>query len=267
MEKFEWTKSTMEKFIIQFEKYPCLYDVKHQFYKNKHARAEAYNKIVETLKKENEGLKVTVEEAKKKITNLRSQYNHELNKIRASTHSGMGTDEIYEPTVWWFEKLQFLEQFIKPRKGKSSIDVLHDNENQSQPNFMLEEIDNDLVTDLEDIQESGSNDVLSSSMSSGLNASLQVLSPKPVQRAKNRKTSAEDDVIMTKTLKVLEEINRPKPKIDEVCEFGRFVSKELQGIDDEELQNEAKHEINNILYHFKKQFIQRKKIGIEINDV
>jgi hypothetical protein len=74
-------------------------------------------KLIEEFK-----IEISSDEVKKKIANLRSQFNHELAKVKEVLHSGMGTDEMSEPSIWWFHKLSFLKQFIKSRKGKSNLE-------------------------------------------------------------------------------------------------------------------------------------------------
>jgi hypothetical protein len=64
-----------------------------------HARADALGKTVVDLKTLIP--KVEVEDVKKKWNNLRSQFLHEHHKVFASQHSGMGTKDLYEQSVWW----------------------------------------------------------------------------------------------------------------------------------------------------------------------
>ncbi|KAL1516373.1 hypothetical protein ABEB36_000292 [Hypothenemus hampei] len=102
--------------------YPCLYNPKNRFYSNKHARADALNKIKEDMNIS----QLTVEDIKTKINNIRSQISHELKKTRGSSKSGLGTDERYEP-IWWFDLAQFLIPFVKPRTGKDTLGNSMDN--------------------------------------------------------------------------------------------------------------------------------------------
>lgn len=43
---------------------------------------------------------ITVQELIKKINSLRTQYFVELNKVKKSTLSGTGVDDMYQPTLW-----------------------------------------------------------------------------------------------------------------------------------------------------------------------
>lgn len=53
---------------------------------------------------------------------FRSQYNHEIEKVQKSQRSGAGTDDVFDSSTYWFEKMNFLKTFIKPRKGKSNVE-------------------------------------------------------------------------------------------------------------------------------------------------
>lgn len=69
---------------------------------------------------------ITIEEIKTKINNIRTQISHELKKMREN-HSGMETEEIYEP-VWWFDLAQYLIPYVKPRKSVDNLVNVEENE-------------------------------------------------------------------------------------------------------------------------------------------
>ncbi|KAL1493557.1 hypothetical protein ABEB36_009261 [Hypothenemus hampei] len=98
--------------IENYETHPCLYNPKHKFYSNKHARNEALQKITEAVAAKNSNF--TVED----IKNLKS---------------GIGSDEVYEPSVWWYEKLFFLVPHVKNRKSKSTLDFMTIETNADSP--------------------------------------------------------------------------------------------------------------------------------------
>ena len=93
--------------ISLYESHENLYNCKHKFYTNKHARQESLKKIaLEINDKFNENY--SPDDIAKKIFHLRSQFSKEKNKISTSSRSGAGTDELYKPSVWWFEEISFL---------------------------------------------------------------------------------------------------------------------------------------------------------------
>lgn len=115
----DWTRELTSTLISLYEGRPELYNVKHHFYSNKHARAEAFHHIVASLQTKQKD--ISVADVKSKLTTLRTHYTHELKKIRQSGRSGAGAEDIYKPTVWWFEQTKFLEPYIKCRKSESNL--------------------------------------------------------------------------------------------------------------------------------------------------
>ncbi|KAF5289305.1 hypothetical protein FQA39_LY15143 [Lamprigera yunnana] len=194
--------------------------------RNKHARADALIKITDDIKPNTP--EIAIEDAKKKLNNLRSQFAHENNKVIASRKSGIGTDDIYEPTIWWYEKLLFLLPYVKVRKGKSNFD-----ESSQQ-----QELDQEAAT-------------------SSDTSEIIPVTPKVTKR---RKVEMEDsDPVMDKPIATLHNLDKTiqnsticaSPKTDSNI-FAEYVDQELQVIDNLELLNDAKHEINNVLYNYKK---------------
>lgn len=47
-----------------------------------------------------------------------------MKKVNASTRSGAATDDIYEPTLWYFHLLDFLSDQETPRETVSNFDDL-----------------------------------------------------------------------------------------------------------------------------------------------
>ncbi|EZA51904.1 hypothetical protein X777_09219 [Ooceraea biroi] len=103
-----------------YQQHPCLYVTKCVEHYNRMKRDKALQIICKQYT-DLTGQPLTVDIAKKKINNLRSQYLEQLNKIKQSKSSGASTDDIYTPTWWLFEDMSFLNPRITQRKGESSI--------------------------------------------------------------------------------------------------------------------------------------------------
>jgi hypothetical protein len=60
----------------------------------------------------------------KKINNIRSNYHKELKQVKASSRSGSGTEDIhvYQPKLWYFTFLTFLNDQEEPRSSRSNIE-------------------------------------------------------------------------------------------------------------------------------------------------
>lgn len=56
-----------------------------------------------------------------KISNLRTVFKKELNKIRDSERSGAAADDIYVPRLWYFESLRFLTDQCDCRPSLSTL--------------------------------------------------------------------------------------------------------------------------------------------------
>jgi hypothetical protein len=227
----DWTRELTMALIVEYERQPCLYDTKHKFNTNKHARNDAFLKIAGELKEINPT--VAVEDIKKKITNLRQQFSHENAKIQSSLRTGTGTEDVYEPSVWWYEKLLFLVPHVKTRKTKSTLDYLSQD---TSPETEIQDESEDTVY------------------------SEHVETPHTTSKKRKLKENVPADPIIEKTVASLQVLgNRlgedsaksPTAKTD-VQVYAEYVARELSFIGDEMLVNDAKHSINNILCEAKK---------------
>nr|CAD7460951.1 unnamed protein product [Timema tahoe] len=79
------------------------------------------NSYSSLLKVRRERPDTTVDECIKKFQSLRSYYGQQQKKIRNSLKSGDDSNDIYQASVWWFQKMDFLEDFIQTRKSKNHL--------------------------------------------------------------------------------------------------------------------------------------------------
>ncbi|XP_018360503.1 PREDICTED: uncharacterized protein LOC108770356 [Trachymyrmex cornetzi] len=136
------TKDNIKTLLLLYEQHPLLYVVKSAEYHNRTKRENAYRQICQQYQEITQQ-PLTIEAAKKKINNLRSQYLDYVNKIKASKSSGMSTNDIYKPTWWLFEDMKFLDPHIAQRKGESSITVSSQQSSCLEHNTAEEESDNE----------------------------------------------------------------------------------------------------------------------------
>ncbi|XP_073964241.1 uncharacterized protein [Choristoneura fumiferana] len=116
-----------KEFILAFESLPELWDKTHTFYINKYKRNDALRKLLNIYIKIKPG--ATIEDVKKKINVLRSNYRRELKKIISSRRSGSSTYDLYRPKSWTFEYLKFLDKFEQPVPVDRASD---DNQNEAE---------------------------------------------------------------------------------------------------------------------------------------
>lgn len=63
-------------------------------------------------------------EVTKKIKNLRSTYNQELLKIEKSKKSGCGTDDIYKPSIKWFDAMDYIMKIINLKEKQTTSNLV-----------------------------------------------------------------------------------------------------------------------------------------------
>ncbi|XP_055918984.1 uncharacterized protein LOC129951019 [Eupeodes corollae] len=118
--------------IEEYKGLPSLWDVDCEDYKNKNVKRKDYTTLMHSLLVVDPLL--TMNELKKKIANIRSCYRRELKKIADSIRSGAKGDEIYAPTLWYFNQLDFLrDQEPRAYKNVSSRSVLDDGVKETAP--------------------------------------------------------------------------------------------------------------------------------------
>ncbi|KAK9719369.1 Alcohol dehydrogenase transcription factor Myb/SANT-like [Popillia japonica] len=117
----ESEREVLRNFIEQYENFPELWNASHPHYMNKNKRNLALEKMLESYKaiKPN----ATREDVRKKINSLRTNYRKEVKKIIKSKRSGIGTDNVYEPSSWVFHCLKFLKVTETPASVSISDNV------------------------------------------------------------------------------------------------------------------------------------------------
>lgn len=114
------SRQFLGEFIELYRSFPCLWQVKSAAYSDRNKKNQAYEMLIEKYKEiDTSANKETVT---KKINSLRTVYKKEVAKVIASTKSGTGEDDIYKPNLWYFDKLEFLNDPEKVRRSTSTID-------------------------------------------------------------------------------------------------------------------------------------------------
>ncbi|PIO19629.1 hypothetical protein AB205_0095150, partial [Aquarana catesbeiana] len=57
----------------------------------------------------------------RKICSLRSTYRKELQKVHKSMRSGAAAEDVYVPSLWYYNKMHFLEDQMKDRESLSTL--------------------------------------------------------------------------------------------------------------------------------------------------
>ncbi|KAG8243233.1 uncharacterized protein LOC124371743 [Homalodisca vitripennis] len=107
------------EFIELYREQRALWDIKSKNYSNKNIRKEGYSVLVEKCKEVNPDCDEKF--VKSKIETLRASFRRELKKVEKSKITGSGQDDVYEPSLWYFDLLLFITDQEVVRKGVSSI--------------------------------------------------------------------------------------------------------------------------------------------------
>lgn len=116
--------SFVKDFIDIYRKHKCLWKVKHSTYSNKALRTKAYQELLDLYKTVEED--ATVETVKHKINNMRSAFRKELKKVKSSKRTGTSPDDIYIPSLWYYDSLLFTVDQEECRESLSSCVDLPD---------------------------------------------------------------------------------------------------------------------------------------------
>ncbi|XP_026819049.1 uncharacterized protein LOC113558324 [Rhopalosiphum maidis] len=117
----------IEDFINIYRSEDCLWKIKSKAYHDRCKKDAAYKLLVEKLKEIDSS--ATRSEVVKKINNLSSSYRKEIKKVKESTRSGSGADDVYQPKLWYFNMLSFFDDQDTPRNSHSNIES--DDENSA----------------------------------------------------------------------------------------------------------------------------------------
>lgn len=137
-----WSKEVITNFIELYKSYPCLWKIKSRDYTNRNLKNAAYNKLVEFCKSINP--EANRDYVAKKIQSFRGSFRKEMKKLEDSKRSGAGTDEIFTPTLWYFDLLLFTMDQELPTPSVSNIESEDDpEEGTSRDDGLQEESEND----------------------------------------------------------------------------------------------------------------------------
>lgn len=129
----QMNKEFLIEFIQVYRSLPSIWKVKSKEYSDRIKKNKAYEQLLTKLKEIDKI--ATVATVKKKIDSLRGSFRKELKKVKASTTSGAGTEEVYKPRLWYFDHLLFLTDQEIPRPGVDNV-----TDNNSNNDLSTEEV-------------------------------------------------------------------------------------------------------------------------------
>lgn len=84
-----------------------MWKIQSKEYSDREAKAAAYSVLIEKLKQKDAS--ANRERVTKKINAIRSSFRKEVKKVAASRRSGAAADDIYQPRLWYYNLLLFLQ--------------------------------------------------------------------------------------------------------------------------------------------------------------
>ena len=116
----EWCKAAIDTLIESYRNEECLYNSRSPLYHNKHARQRALQNVCKALK---DIRPCKTADIVTKMKSLRTTFVAELNKLNNYKASGDGLDDVYTPSLWYFDKMMFLKDHVQPRKSLNIADI------------------------------------------------------------------------------------------------------------------------------------------------
>lgn len=106
-------------FIKLYRSFPYWWQVKCAHYSDRNQKNQAYDILIEKFKE------IDAYAHKETVTRKINSANciqKELAKVIASTKTGTGEDDIYKPNLWYFDKVEILNDPEKVGPSRSTID-------------------------------------------------------------------------------------------------------------------------------------------------
>jgi hypothetical protein len=113
-------RKALLEFLECYRSLPILWDTNHVAYSNRQKKSDAYNELLNKFKRVETN--ATRETVVRKINSMRSAFRKELKKVRDSKRSGASADEVYKPSLWYFNELLFLVDQDTPDRSRSTLD-------------------------------------------------------------------------------------------------------------------------------------------------
>ncbi|KAG7154356.1 putative Alcohol dehydrogenase transcription factor Myb/SANT-like-containing protein 28 [Homarus americanus] len=217
------------EFIELYKQFPSLWQIKSEDYKNRPLKQECYGKLVEKMKDIiPTATKATVT---KKINSFRTSYRRELKKVLLSEKSDAGTDDIYQPSLWFYNDLHFLRDQEIQEGGVSTMD-----------------------SDEEENGNEKSMDNFEASTSGGSSSSVKIATQVPSKRLKNNAEAKRNELLQL----ACSHLSRSDDPIDILAKSWAAEFRKLR----EQQQIYARKAINDILFEGRLGTLHRHSVKI-----
>ncbi|XP_067627004.1 uncharacterized protein [Eurosta solidaginis] len=116
LRKIKRRATLLNKSYFGLSSLPALWNVMLEEYSNRDERAKQYETLLEFYKKRYPN--ATVDNVKRKINTLRSNFRREKQRLAKSSRSGAASDDSQEPSLFYYYEMQFLNDMDTPCSSK-----------------------------------------------------------------------------------------------------------------------------------------------------
>lgn len=109
-----WSSDNNISFMKLYKEQENLWNCFDKNYRNRDMRKASLEHIAKEMHLD------STSEVTKKIKKLRSTYNQEVNKIEKSKKSGAGADDVYKPSIKWFDIMDYIMKTINLKEKKTT---------------------------------------------------------------------------------------------------------------------------------------------------
>lgn len=98
----------MTEFIETYRQHPALWKIKCKEYTNKNLKNVGLKELIEVFKKYN--IEADKDFVTKKIQSMGGSFRKELKKVKTSQRSGTSAEDVYVPSLWYYDLLFFIKE-------------------------------------------------------------------------------------------------------------------------------------------------------------
>lgn len=112
----EWTNDVVFEFLDLYGNETVIWCAKHREHKNRNAINDAWKRIKDKI-----SIQCSIQEVKKKNESLMSTFRPLLKKVKATSGTGTGSEEVFKPTWFAYERMaRFLHGIFQPRNTQNT---------------------------------------------------------------------------------------------------------------------------------------------------
>ncbi|KAF5297970.1 hypothetical protein FQA39_LY19231 [Lamprigera yunnana] len=108
----EWSQEVVFEFLDAYENEPVIWQPGHPQHKNRHCVNDAWLKIKNKL-----SIQCTIADSKKKKELLMASFRPLCRKVKASSKTGSGSEDVYKPTWFAFERMERFLHGVSVARG------------------------------------------------------------------------------------------------------------------------------------------------------